>query len=86
MRREHELDRPLEQRPDSVDDLLPGDAPAQPLVQREARSEVGERVKEQQALAVVDHVGSPVPWLSRRAGGLWLVGFVTHASLNLTSS
>jgi uncharacterized protein YndB with AHSA1/START domain len=44
VRREHELDRQLEQRPESFEDLLPGDAPAQPLVQREARSEVGERV------------------------------------------
>lgn len=44
MRREHELDRQLEQRPQLLEDLLAGDAPAQPLVQREARSKVGERV------------------------------------------
>ena len=35
VRREHEPDRQLEQRPESVDDLLAGNAPAQPLIQRD---------------------------------------------------
>ena len=44
MRGADDLDRQIEQRPQSLDDLLTGDAAAQPLVQREACSEVGERV------------------------------------------
>ena len=54
VRREHDVDRQREQRPESFDDLVAGDGPAQPLVQREARSEVDERVANDDHADTVD--------------------------------
>src|SRR5690349_12717075 len=42
--REHQLDGPVQQRPQALDDLVAAHAGAQPAVDLESLSEVGERV------------------------------------------